>query len=105
MTEISDRKRYYIVVFIDKHNNLTTFVFFVTESADVPITYMGFTADRRKFLTGFQNGILRVYPLGDDPEMVFDIDMMQGYFEMNMHDNNYGEARIFLLQSSGSICI
>ena len=51
---------------------------------------MGFTGDRRKFLTGFQNGVVRVYPLEDDPELVFDIDMMQGYFEMNMHDNNYG---------------
>ena len=63
------------------------------DSDDVPISYMGFTEDRHKFITGFNNGKLRVYPLEGDPDTTFDLDMMQAYFDMNMHDNTYGKSK------------
>jgi len=51
---------------------------------------MIFTADRHKFVAGFENGVLRVYPLESDPEEPFDLDMLGSYWEFNMHDNDTG---------------
>ena len=52
---------------------------------------MIFTSDRRKFICGFKNGMLRVYPLESDPETDFDLSMLGAYWEFNMHDNDTGE--------------
>ena len=61
---------------------------------------MIFTADRHKFIAGFENGLLRVYPLENDSETVFNLDMLGSYWEFNMHDNDAGISvhyRIFII--------
>ncbi|XP_065931883.1 cilia- and flagella-associated protein 44 isoform X1 [Magallana gigas] len=58
----------------------------VTESNDVPITFMQFSGNGRKMLFGMEDGSIRIQNLEKD----FSLDELGSYWQLNLHDNNYG---------------
>ncbi|XP_022324096.2 cilia- and flagella-associated protein 44-like isoform X1 [Crassostrea virginica] len=58
----------------------------VTESNDVPITFMHYSGDGRKMLIGMEDGSIRIQNL----EKEFKLDELSSHWQLNLHDNNYG---------------
>ena len=41
-------------------------------------------------MTGFANGLIRIYPLEDEEEEEFDLSQLDKFWSLNMHDNTNG---------------
>ncbi|XP_048773099.2 cilia- and flagella-associated protein 44-like isoform X2 [Ostrea edulis] len=58
----------------------------VTNSNDVPVTFMQFSGNGRQILFGMEDGSVRIQSL----EKEFKLDEFGPHWKLNLHDNNYG---------------
>ncbi|XP_062616211.1 cilia- and flagella-associated protein 44-like [Saccostrea cucullata] len=60
----------------------------VTDSNDVPITFMQYSGNGRQILFGMEDGGIRIQGL----EKEFSMDAFGPHWKLNFHDNNYGHV-------------